>query len=171
MPQIWPIFSLQENMQGAPESNFDWRKCVILKPLHAFHFPPRISNACTVLLWRAIWCIDKGMASSDITDYHKKEENSGRCLLCMQEPAYMIDPRQLPCGDIVCLPCYEEKSLGTRFKCPACRYCISVWQHTPDAHLKLGNGTTCWLDYICLDSIKCKRKRLFLTWSAWSYSW
>ena len=48
-------------------------------------------------------------------------ENSGKCIACMQPPNYMTDPRLLPCGDYICVSCFEDKSDRYKFTCPACK--------------------------------------------------
>jgi hypothetical protein len=49
-------------------------------------------------------------------DNDDKEEES--CGFCLQKLTYMIEPKQLPCSHVFCLPCLEE---DPKKDCPVCR--------------------------------------------------
>ena len=69
------------------------------------------------------------------TDQEKEEssdedlvEEEESCGFCLQKLTYMIEPKQLPCSHIFCLPCLQD---DPKKDCPVCGWVrdhVYVWE-------------------------------------------
>ena len=49
------------------------------------------------------------------------------CGYCLERLPYMVDPRELPCSHIFCLPCLQADVTEVgELKCNICRYAAST---------------------------------------------